>query len=48
MQSYIIVDGRHGSNLHDVTAWSIKESTRFFVNPEDNHNTDFFIIGFSA
>ncbi|MFC2603629.1 MAG: hypothetical protein ACFNX0_06985 [Treponema sp.] len=48
MQSYIIVDGRHGDNLHDVTAWSIKERTRFFVNPDDNHNTDFLIIGFSA
>lgn len=43
--NYIIVDGRQGTNLEDVTGWAEKQTTRFRVNPVDGHTTDFFIIG---
>ncbi len=43
--NYIIIDGRQGVNLADVTGWAEKQTTRFRVNPETGHTTDFFIIG---
>ena len=44
--NYVILDGRKGANLTDVTGWKEKETGRFCVNPENGHTTDFLIVGY--
>ncbi len=44
--NYVILDGRQGYNLQDVTGWLYKETGRFCVNPENGHTTDFLIVGY--
>lgn len=44
--NYVILDGRNGYNLANVTGWRYKETGRFCVNSENGHTTDFLIVGY--
>ena len=44
--NYVILDGRKGTNLADVSGWKEKQKEYFVMNPENAHITDYFIIGY--
>ncbi|MEE0886230.1 MAG: hypothetical protein UIB61_04930 [Treponema sp.] len=44
--NYVILDGRKGTNLGDVSGWKEKQKEYFVMNPENAHITDYFIIGY--